>query len=160
MFYRAPEAIVAKTAFGEEAMNMRVPFKISAKGMENTDKTGSEVFGFIEFEEHTKDNTADSRKKAVKEIAVFEEERAKFFGDGKDTVTVRDIKDFGGHRGSTVDRVPVATGRTESAFAAKRNEFPFVAFSTAIHGTAIGRIAAVDHLINVFNHGIPWMKKI
>lgn len=42
-----PETIVAVTAFGNEAMDMRVPFQVSAKSVKDHDETGSEVHGFV-----------------------------------------------------------------------------------------------------------------
>ena len=48
-------------------MNVRVPFERTAEGMKNTDKTRDKVFGIVEVMKHTKDNTADCLKEAVKE---------------------------------------------------------------------------------------------
>lgn len=47
MTYAAPETIVAVAAFGNEAVDVRVPFQIPAKGMEDHDKAWREVHGFI-----------------------------------------------------------------------------------------------------------------
>jgi hypothetical protein len=47
---------------------MRIPFEISAECMKNHDKTGSEVFGFIHFEEHTRDDTGNRMKMMKKRI--------------------------------------------------------------------------------------------
>jgi len=49
----APYAAVAHTSFGDKAMNMGVPFKVSAKGMKYADKARSELFGFTIFMKHT-----------------------------------------------------------------------------------------------------------
>ena len=40
----APEAIITVSPFRDEAMNVRVPLKISAKGMKNHDEARSKVF--------------------------------------------------------------------------------------------------------------------
>ena len=42
-----PEAVIRVTAFGDEAVDMGVPFQGTAKGMEDADETGREVFGLI-----------------------------------------------------------------------------------------------------------------
>ena len=52
-------------------MNMRIPFQVSAKGMENTKETRSEEFGFIVFVEHTRNDAIYGRKKAVKKRTIF-----------------------------------------------------------------------------------------
>jgi len=61
----APEAVVTVAAFGNEAMDVGIPFQIPAKGMENQNKTGSEVHGFVLFKKHTGDNTVYSMKEAA-----------------------------------------------------------------------------------------------
>jgi hypothetical protein len=47
MLYVSPEAVITVAAFGDQAMDMRVPFKIASKGVEDHNKTGGEVFGLI-----------------------------------------------------------------------------------------------------------------
>ena len=89
--FGAPSSTVTDTALGEKAVDMWIPFEVTSKGMENTDKTGSKAFGFVIFVEHTKDDTADGGEETAKEGAVSEEEGAEFFRDGEDTVTVLDI---------------------------------------------------------------------
>ena len=44
--------------------------------------------------------------------------------------------------------------------AAERNKFKFAAMRAGIHGTAKRRIAAVDHLIDIFHLSISGMKSI
>ena len=39
----APEAVITVSSFRDEAMNVRVPFKVSAKSVKDHDETGSEV---------------------------------------------------------------------------------------------------------------------
>ena len=47
IFYIAPETVIAVTAFGNETVDVRVPFEVPAEGMEDHDKAWSEVHGFI-----------------------------------------------------------------------------------------------------------------
>ena len=61
----APTSTVTDTALGEKAVDMWVPFEVTSKGMEDTDKTGSKAFGFVIFMEHTKDDTADGREETA-----------------------------------------------------------------------------------------------
>lgn len=88
MSFGAPASTVTDTALGEKAVDMRVPFEVTSKGMEDTDKTGSKAFRFIIFVEHTKDDTADSREETAQQGAVSEEERPELLRDGEDTVAV------------------------------------------------------------------------
>ena len=77
--------------------------------------------------------------------------------NGKNTMPVSDIDQFKGHEGSALHGVEIPTGRIETAVTPERNKFKFAAVRTAIHGTAEGRIAAVDHFIHVFNNRLAWM---
>lgn len=60
-----PEGVIRKPTFGEEAVYVRIPFKGTAESMQDTNKTGNKVLGFVDLEEHPQDNTADGGKKAV-----------------------------------------------------------------------------------------------
>ena len=70
----APKAIIAVTAFRNKTMDMRIPLEVSPKGMQNHDKTRSEVSGFIEIRKHFGNDTGNSMKQAVKEGAVIEKD--------------------------------------------------------------------------------------
>lgn len=48
-------------------MDMRIPFQIPSKGMEDADKARSKVFGPVKFEEHAQDDIPDRMEEAVKE---------------------------------------------------------------------------------------------
>ena len=136
---------------------MGVPFQVPAKGMEYHNKTGREIHGFILFEKHAGNNTVDSMEKTVKQCSVIQEKLAEILINGKNTVTVGDIYKFKGHGSSTPHGVEIPAGRTEPAVAAEGNKFQPATFGTAIHGTAKGGIAAVDHFIHVFYYGLTWM---
>ena len=84
---------------------MGIPFERPAEGVEDTDKTGDKVPGFIEIMEESEDNTADSLKKAVKKGTVIEEERAQVFINSKNEVPVGTINEFEGHFSRAVDAV-------------------------------------------------------
>lgn len=47
MMDAAPESVVTVAAFGNETMDVGIPFEIPAKGVEDHDKTGSEIHGFV-----------------------------------------------------------------------------------------------------------------
>lgn len=59
-------------AFRNETVDMRVPVKRSAKGVKDTDETGSKFFRAVKFMKHFKNNTSDSGEKTIKKRAVFE----------------------------------------------------------------------------------------
>ena len=46
-----PESIITVTAFRDETMDMRIPFKIPAESMQDHDKTSGKVFVFVHFRE-------------------------------------------------------------------------------------------------------------
>lgn len=157
MLYIPPEPSITISTFGNEAVDMRIPFQVSAKGVEDHDKTGSEVHGFILLEEHAGNNTAHGMEQAVKEGTVIQEKIPELRVYGKHTMAVRDIGEFKGHRGSALHGVEIAAGRAETAVAAERDEFELAAVRTAIHGPAKGGVAAVDHFFHVINHRLAWM---
>ena len=47
-----PESIITVTAFRDETMDMRIPFKIPAESMQDHDKTRGKVFVFVHFREN------------------------------------------------------------------------------------------------------------
>ena len=122
--------------------------------MENHDKTGSEVHGFILFEKHTRNDTVYGMEQTVKEGTVVKEKIAELLIDSKNAVAVTDINQFKGHAGSAFHGIFNSAGGAETAVAAERNKLKLSAVRTAIHGTAIGRIAAVYHLIDIFHLNI------
>lgn len=48
-----PKSVITVAAFRDQAVDVGVPLQIPAKGMENHDKTGSEIHGLILFEKHS-----------------------------------------------------------------------------------------------------------
>lgn len=160
IFDHPPEAVIRGAAFGKETVDMRIPFKRSAKSMEDTDKTGDEVSAFVQFMEKSEDDTADSLKKAVKERAVIQKERAQVFINGKNKVSVGAVNEFKGHFSRAVDAVFIAAGGTKLGMAAERDKFKFATVGTAIHRATIRRVPAVDHLLDVFHNNGTGMKDI
>ena len=58
-----PLSVIAVATFGNQTVNVRIPFEIPAKSMKNHDITGSEVFGFVHFKEYVGNNTATEWKR-------------------------------------------------------------------------------------------------
>ena len=83
-----------------------------------------------------------------------------FFVNGKNAMSVGTVNKFKRHRGRTFLTVFNATGRTKAALTAERREFHISAVRAGVHGAAKGRIAAVDHLGDVFHFYISWMKRM
>ena len=67
------------------------------------------------------------------------------------------MEDFKGHGSSTVNGVFIAVGWAETAFAAKRNKLKISTMGTGIHDTIKGRIAAIDHAVNIFHNRMTWV---
>lgn len=60
-----PETVIGEAALGNQTMNVRIPFERTAESVENADKAGNKVSGFVQLMKQAKDNTADSTKKTV-----------------------------------------------------------------------------------------------
>ena len=97
MFYRSPRSNLARTAFGNESMDMRIPLEISTESMKNTDETGSEIFCFIHFCEHAQDYVTNGMKETVKQSTILTEVDTKFFWNCKDTVPMNAGDQLRGH---------------------------------------------------------------
>ena len=136
---------------------MRIPLKVSAKGVEDANEAGSKAFGFIVFMKQTKEDTADGGKEAVKERTIPQKEGTEFFGNGKNAVPVLDVDNLEGHGGSPVKGVFDAAGRAKTAVATERGKLEVTADRAAKHSPAKRGITAMNHLVNVFNHGLARM---
>ena len=54
----------------------------------------------------------------------------------------------------------VAAGRAEATFTAKSNKFQATTMKASVHGAAMRRMPAMNHLVDVFNDGRTRMKLI
>lgn len=63
----SPEAVIGEAALCKKTMDVRIPFKRSAEGMQNTDETGDKVPAFIHFMKQSENDAAYRLKKAVKQ---------------------------------------------------------------------------------------------
>lgn len=160
VFYRTPWSKITGAALGNKGMDVGIPFKVTTKGMEDTDKSRNKVFGLIHFGKHAKNNIPDGMEEAVKEGTVTEEINTQFFRDSKNTVSVGTGNKFAGHRKRTLLIVPVTTGRTEAAFAAERGKLKITAVRASEHGSAVRGVTAVNHFFDVFHFGFTWMQSI
>ena len=79
MFDMTPEAVITVTAFRKKTVDVRIPFEISAKSVEDHDISGSEMFGMIQFEKHAGDDTGDGMKETVQERAVQKKKVSEIF---------------------------------------------------------------------------------
>ena len=52
VFYMTPEAVITVTAFRKKAVDVRIPFEIPAKSMEDHDVAGSKIFGMVQVKKH------------------------------------------------------------------------------------------------------------
>lgn len=51
MSHDPPEAVIREPAFGKKTVDMWIPFKGPAEGMEDTDEARHKISGFIKFME-------------------------------------------------------------------------------------------------------------
>ena len=72
--------------------------------------------------------------------------------NGKDAMPVRTVDHLERHGDRALKRIEIAAGRAKTAFAVKGNEFECTAGRTAVHSTAKGRIAAVNHAVDILHN--------
>ena len=160
MLHRAPESFVREAAFGDEAVDMRVPFQGPTEGMEEADEARDKVLGHVDLMEHMGHDLADSLEEAIEEGAVLQEEMPEPLINGEDAVAVLAAEELEGHGGGAFLAVLDATGRAEPALAAERDELHLAALGAGRHGSAEGRVAAVDHFLDVLHFNGPGMESI
>lgn len=89
-------------------------------------------------------------KETVKERAILQEKITEGRINGKNAMTVSDINELKGHRGSAIHGIFITAGRAETAVTTERNKLEISAVDTAIHGTTIRRITTVD-ILSIFS---------
>ena len=136
MFYMAPEAVITVTTFGKDAVDVRIPFEISAKSVENHDIAGSEVLGMVQIEKHTGYDTGDGMKETVEERTVLKEEVAEVFINGKNAMAVLNADELKRHTGGAFHSIFVSAGRAKAAVTTKRNKLEITTVGAGVHGAA------------------------
>lgn len=160
VFDMTPESIITVAAFGKDAVYVWVPFEVAAKSMKGHDIAWGKIFGMVQVEKHPCNYTGDGMEEAVQERTVLKEENTEVFINGKNAMALWDMEEFKRHTSGAFHGIFVAAGRTKAAVTAKRDKLKFAAMGTAIHGTAEGRITAVDHFIDIIHLSISGMKSI
>ena len=136
VFHMTPEAVITVTTFRKDAVDVRIPFEISAKSVENHDISGSEVFCMVQIEKHTGYDTGDGMKEAVEEGTVLKEEVAEVFINGKNAMAVLNTDELKRHTGGAFHSIFVSAGRTKAAVTTKRNKLEITAVGAGVHGAA------------------------
>ena len=90
-------------------------------------------------------------EETVKERTVTEEINTQFFRDSKNTVSVGTGNKFKRHGRRPLFGILYTTGRTESGMATERNKFKISTVRTAVHGTAVGRVTTMNHLVDILD---------
>lgn len=160
MIYSTPKAIVRKAALRKEAVDMGVPFKRTAKSMEDTDKARDKVFGLIDLMEHAHDDTADSLEKTAQERAVLKEKVPELFVNGKNKMAMGTADELERDLRCAFDRVFITAGGTKLGMAAERNKFKLTTMRAFVHGSTIGRIPTIDHFFNSLHNNLTRMENI
>lgn len=160
IFHLTEDTVIREAAFGDQAVDMRIPFEWPSEGMKDADEARDKVSGLIKVKEHAGNYTVNGIEEAIEERAVFEEKVAKLLINGKNTMTVMTLDKLQSHGSGSFLSVFDAAGRAKTAFAAERNEFPFTAFGAAIHSATKRGVSAIDHFFNVFHDDRSWMESI
>ena len=61
-----PFSVIAVATFGNQTVNVRIPFEIPAKSMKNHDESRDKVLRLVKLGKHTQNNTGNSMKKTMK----------------------------------------------------------------------------------------------
>lgn len=146
-----PEPVIGITTLSKEAVDVWVPLKRAAEGMEDTDKTRDKIFRFIEGEKKMLNDIRNSFKEAVKEVTVIKEKLTEGLVNGEDKVPMGTIDEFEGHSGRPVRGIFGAAGRAKFRVAAERDKFKVAAGRAPIHNTTIRGVTAAYDFINVFH---------
>lgn len=136
VFHMTPEAVITVTTFGKDAVDVRIPFEISAKSVENHDIAGSEVLGMVQIEKHTGYDTGDGMKETVEEGTVLKEEVAEVFINGKNAMAVLNADELKRHTGGAFHSIFVSAGRAKAAVTTKRNKLEITTVGAGVHGAA------------------------
>ena len=83
---------------------------------------------------------------------ILKKKDTQFLRNRKDTVPVIAGNEFTGHTKSAFLVIHVATGRTEAAFTGEGNKFKVTTMRTAKESSAIRRIMAEDHPVDVIQN--------
>lgn len=104
-------------------MYMRVPFKVTAKSLQDADESRGKLFRFVYHMEHGEAHAPHGGKRAPQKFAVFQEKVAQLFRDGEYAVAVAAVYQPEGHGSGTVNGIHVHTGWAELAVTAERHDF-------------------------------------
>ncbi len=106
------------------------------------------------------DDAVNGMEETVKKSAVIEKKVSEVLIYSKDAVSVLNVNEFERHLGSSFHGIFIAACRAETAVASERDIFKVATMGTSVHGTAVGRVAAVDHFFNVFQFAFTWVEGV
>mgnify|MGYP000463619851 CR=1 FL=1 len=149
MFEFLPLRDLAGSPFGDQHMDMRVPFQVTPEGMQCDNHARPEVLLMVLAVEPVGEYPGGGAEKDMEEAAVLTEVGAKLLGDGKDHMAVPAVDELEGDGIGTVRLVGGAAGIAEPGTAAEGDEFVGAAVRAYVEGAAVIRISAVDGLLHL-----------
>lgn len=129
-------------------MDVRIPFQVTAKGMESGNHASFEVTGMILLVKPVGNGLGSRTEEDIQEAAVFPEIPAELFWDGKDNMPVMAAKELGRNGFGSGRWIGNATGIAETGVAPERNDFVGTTMRAAKQGKPIGWIAAGKNLFD------------
>ena len=132
-----PDTVTVKSSFGNDHMDMRVPFEITSESMQGTDHAGSEISGMVHFVKPVRNGLSSRLEKDVKKTAVPAEVKAKIFSDSKNDMAVSAVDKLGrnGFRAGTL--ISNTAGITETRLASERDEAVFTTVRALIKSETV-----------------------
>ncbi|MCU7378805.1 hypothetical protein OBO34_10610 [Clostridiales Family XIII bacterium ASD5510] len=134
---------------GDEHMDVRVPFQVTAEGMQCGDHARPEVLLMVLAVKPVGEYLGGGPEEDMEEAAVLTEVGAQLLRDGEDNMAVPAVDELEGDGIGTVRLVGGAAGVAETAVAAERDEFVCAAVRAYVEGAAEVRVTAVDSLLHL-----------
>ena len=109
-----PDTVTVKSTFGNNHMDMRVPFEITSKSMQAANHAGSEFFGMVHLIKPGGNGLSSRFEKYVKKTAIPAEIYAKLLSDSKNDMAVSAVDKLGRNGFGTGALIGNTAGVTEA----------------------------------------------
>lgn len=117
-----PWSDLAAGTFGKKHVDMRIPFEIATKSMQDAHHAELKLFFFVLSQSPILNDLCSRAEKDVKQSAIFTKIWAEFLSNGEDNMAVPAVDQFFFNGGSAVILIGRTTSAAESGMATKRNK--------------------------------------
>ena len=146
-----PRSNLTAGPFRNEHVNMRIPFQVTSKRVEDTDHTKLELFLLVKRQSPVVNDLSGRTKEDIEKIAVCSEIWAELIRDGKNNMTMSAINELFFNGGSTVILISGATGTAETGVTSERNETDALAARTLVESKTHFRVTTRENPVDFIN---------